>query len=74
MTAPAAHIPDAGLFGRAVVVSQDGVSGELRSMVDAVHPVGFSDDGVSRPFQLEGDVLAFGDGSTWRRTFQRITR
>lgn len=74
MTAPAAHIPYAGLFGHAVVTSPDGVSGELRIMVDAVHPIGFSDDGVSRPFRLEGDALSFGDGTTWRRTFTRITR
>jgi hypothetical protein len=74
MTAPAAHIPYAGLFGRAVALSQDGVSGELRIMVDAVHPAGFSDDGVARPFRLDGDVLTFGDDATWRRSFTRITR
>jgi len=74
LTAPAAHIPYAGLFGHATASSDDGVSGELRIMVDAMHPSGFSDDGVARPFRLHGDVLEFGDGVTWRRMFIRITR
>jgi len=74
LTAPAAHIPYAGLFGRAVARCDDGVSGELRIMVDAVHPAGFSDDGAARAFRLHGDVLEFGDGATWRRMFIRITR
>lgn len=74
LTAPAAHIPYAGLFGHAVVRCADGVSGELRIMVDAVHPADFTDDGVARAFRLDGDRLEFGDGATWRRTFTRITR
>ena len=74
LTAPAAHIPYAGLFGRAVVVSADGVRGELRILLDAVHPPGFSDDGVARAFVLHGDILEFGDAATWRRTFTRVTR
>jgi hypothetical protein len=76
LTAPAAHVPYAGLFGRAVVQAlvdvEEGLRGELVVHVEGVHPAGFSDDGTPRPFHLAGNLLTFGDGSTWRRRFARI--
>ena len=76
LVAPAAHVPYAGLFGRAVVrdlaEDADGLRGELVIRVEGVHPAGFSDDGTPRPFHLAGNLLTFGDGATWRRRFTRI--
>lgn len=76
LTAPAAHVPYAGLFGRAAVrdavEGDDGVRGALLVHVEGVHPPGFSDDGQPRPFHLDGDLLALGDGERWRRSLTRI--
>jgi hypothetical protein len=76
LTAPAAHVPYAGLFGHAVVRALvevgDVLRGDLVVHVEGVHPAGFSDDGAPRPFHLDGDWLTFGDDATWRRRFTRV--
>jgi len=76
LTAPAAHVPYAGLFGRAAVrgaVADDaGLRGELVVVPEAVHPPAFAGDGGPRAFHLQGDVLRFGDGRTTRRELTRI--
>ena len=76
LTAPEAHVPYAGLFGRGVVreavEADDGLRGELRVTAEGAYPPGFSDDGSGRPFHLDGDLLAFGDGRSWRRSLARV--